>query len=258
MIRTIGVLGGGQLGRMLALEAKRMGLRVVTLDPLPNSPCGQVADEQIVAAYDDLRAVGELGARCDVVTYEFENIPVVSVRALEEERRAMRPSGRVLAITQDRLTEKRFVRDCGVATVEFASVTGERELHRAMERVGLPGVLKTVRGGYDGKGQWLVRDEAAALEALAQAQGATLIYEQFVAFDCEVSVISARGALGASIDFPLAENQHDHGILATSIIPARVSPEVEDRARRRGPSAKVWESSACSASSSSCRARRCT
>src|SRR5579871_4641725 len=121
-VRTIGILGGGQLGRMLTLEAKRMGYRVVALEPVPNSPTGQVADEQIVAAYDDLRAIGELGARSDVVTYEFENIPLGAVTSLENDRRLVRPNGEVLRITQDRILEKSFLRDNGIATAAFAEV----------------------------------------------------------------------------------------------------------------------------------------
>jgi 5-(carboxyamino)imidazole ribonucleotide synthase len=204
-VESIGILGGGQLGRMLTLEAKRMGYRVVTLEPLPNSPCGQVADEQIVAAYDDLRAIGELGARSDVVTYEFENIPLESVRELESQNRIVRPSGDVLRTTQDRILE---------------------ELQSAIASVGFPAVMKTARGGYDGKGQWVVRDAAQAHDALAAAKGAPLIYEAFVPFDLEVSVICARGADGAMVSFPVTENQHDHGVLATTIVPARVSAEV--------------------------------
>ncbi len=231
MIETIGILGGGQLGRMLTLEAKRMGYRVVTLEPFPNSPTGQIADEQIVAAYDDLRAIGELGARSDVVTYEFENIPLASVRALEEERRLVRPSGDVLRITQDRFLEKTFVREIGCSVAPFAPVTEEAELAEAIAAVGFPAVLKVARGGYDGKGQWVVRDEREARDALAAARGAALIYEAFVPFDLEASVICARGADGASIAFPVTENQHDHGVLATTIVPARVTDEVAARVR---------------------------
>ena len=228
-IETIGILGGGQLGRMLTLEAKRMGYRIVTLEPLPNSPCGQVADEQIVAAYDDLRAIGELGARCDVVTYEFENIPLASVRALEADGRLVRPSGDVLRITQDRLLEKSFVRDAGCTVGAFAGVSDASELDSAMEAIGFPAVMKTARGGYDGKGQWVVRDAASARAALADALGAALIYEAFVPFDLEVSVICARGSDGTIVSFPVTENQHDHGVLATTIVPARVSPEIAAR-----------------------------
>jgi len=229
MIETIGILGGGQLGRMLTLEAKRMGYRIVTLEPLPNSPCGQVADEQIVAAYDDLRGIGELGARCDVVTYEFENIPLDSVRALERDGRTVRPSGDILRITQDRILEKTFVRDAGCAVAPFAAVSDEASLARAIEAVGFPGVLKTARGGYDGKGQWVVRDAAQARAALDEARGAALIYEAFVPFDLEVSIICARGSDGTIVRFPVTENQHDHGVLATTIVPARVSADIAAR-----------------------------
>jgi 5-(carboxyamino)imidazole ribonucleotide synthase len=228
---TIGILGGGQLGRMLTLEAKRMGYRVVTLEPLPNSPCGQVADEQIVAAYDDLRAIGELGARSDVVTYEFENIPLDSVRALEADGRLVRPGGDVLRITQDRLLEKAFLVEAACAVAPFAAVSSEAELAAALAKVGLPAVLKTARGGYDGKGQWVVRSAEEAREAFAAARDAALIFERFIPFDLEVSVIAARGAGGALVSFPVTENQHDHGVLATTIVPARIPPEVAGRVR---------------------------
>ena len=230
MIETIGILGGGQLGRMLTLEAKRMGYRVVTLEPLPNSPCGQVADEQIVAAYDDVRAIGELGARSDVVTYEFENIPLESVRALESDGRNVRPSGEVLRITQDRLFEKTFVRDTGCVVAPFAAVGDDATLAAAIADIGFPAVIKTARGGYDGKGQWVVRDAAQARVALAEARGAALIYEAFVPFDLEISVICARGMDGRIVRFPVTENQHDHGVLSTTIVPARVSATVAERA----------------------------
>jgi len=229
VIRTIGILGGGQLGRMLTLEAKRMGYRVVVLEPLPNSPTGQIADEQIVSAYDDLRFIGELGARADVVTYEFENIPLASVEALEADRRLVRPSAAVLRITQERLLEKQFLRDCGVDVADFAPVRTIEELGTAIEAVGFPAVLKTTMGGYDGKGQWVVRDVREAAEAFAQAGGRPLICEQFVAFDIELSIIAARNAQGEIVTFPVAENQHDRGVLATTIVPARISNDVAAR-----------------------------
>jgi 5-(carboxyamino)imidazole ribonucleotide synthase len=234
VIETIGILGGGQLGRMLTLEAKRMGYRVVTLEPFPNSPCGQVADEQIVAAYDDLRAIGELGARSDVVTYEFENIPLESVLALEHGGRMVRPSSDVLRITQDRLLEKSFVRDAGFAVAPFVAVRNASDLPAAFREVGLPAVIKTARGGYDGKGQWVARNEEEAHEAIVAARGAELIFESFIPFDLEVSVICARDAEGTIVSFPVTENVHDHGVLATTIVPARVSESV---ARRAGETA---------------------
>ncbi len=229
---AIGILGGGQLGRMLTLEAKRMGYRVVVLEPLTNSPTGQIADEQIVSAYDDLRFIGELGARTDVVTYEFENIPLVSVEALEADRRLVRPSGAVLRITQERLLEKQFVRECGIDTVDFAAVTTSADLPAAFERIGFPAVLKTTIGGYDGKGQWLVRTAAEAAEAVAAVKGRPLIYERFSPFDKELSIICARNATGEIVTYPVAENEHDRGVLATTIVPARIPAAIAERVRR--------------------------
>jgi 5-(carboxyamino)imidazole ribonucleotide synthase len=232
VIRTIGILGGGQLGRMLTLEAKRMGLRVVTLEPFPNSPTGQVADEEIVAAYDDLRAIGELGARSDVVTYEFENIPLESVLALEADRRIVHPGSRALRITQERILEKTFVRECGLATAEFVPVRSREELDLAASEIGFPGVLKTTLGGYDGKGQWVVHGPADVARAWSEAKGRALIWERLIAFERELSIIAARNEHGEIVAFPTSENQHDHGVLATTIVPARIDPAVAERARR--------------------------
>lgn len=231
MIRSLGILGGGQLGRMLTLEAKRMGYRVVTLEPLPNSPTGQIADEQIVAAYDDLRAIGELGARCDVVTYEFENIPLESVLALEADRRIVHPGSTALRITQERILEKTFVRECGIPTAEFAPVRSRAEFDLAQHSLGLPAVLKTTMGGYDGKGQWVVRSAADAEAAWTAAKGRPLIWERLIAFDRELSIIAARNAHGQIVAFPTSENQHDHGVLATTIVPGRIDAAIDARAR---------------------------
>jgi len=232
MIQTIGILGGGQLGRMLTLEAKRMGFRIVTLEPFPDSPCGQVADVQIVAAYDDLRAIGELGARTDVVTYEFENIPLASVFALEADRRIVHPGSTTLRITQDRILEKTFVRECGIPTADFAPVRSRAELDAAERAIGFPGVVKTTLGGYDGKSQWVVRSREDAEAAWNQAKGAALIWERWIPFDRELSIIAARNAHGEIVAFPASENQHDHGVLATTIVPGRTAPDVAERARR--------------------------
>ena len=231
MIRTIGVIGGGQLGRMFALDAKRMGYDVITLDPQPRSPCGQIADEQIVAPYDDFDAIERLGARTDVVTYEFENIAIESVRRLETRGYAVAPSSRVLQITQDRIAEKTFARDCGAPVAEFAEVSSPGGVRSAGERIGYPAVLKTVSGGYDGKGQWRVAGENEALAALAEAGGSRLIFERLIPFEREISVICTRSALGEIVSYPPAENEHDAGILSLSLVPARVSPVIASKAR---------------------------
>jgi 5-(carboxyamino)imidazole ribonucleotide synthase len=231
VIATIGILGGGQLGRMLTLEAKRMGYRVVALEPFPNSPTGQVADEQLVAAYDDLRAIGELGARSDVVTYEFENIPLESVLALEADRRLVDPNAAVLRITQERILEKTFVRECGIPTADFVPVGSAADLLVAEGEVGFPAVLKTTMGGYDGKGQWVVRDRVQADAAWLEAKGRPLIWERLIAFERELSIIATRDESGAVVTFPVSENVHDHGVLAMTIVPGRVPPAIAERAR---------------------------
>ena len=228
MIRTIGVIGGGQLGRMFALDAKRMGYDVITLDPQPRSPCGQVADEQIVASYDDLDAIERLGSSSDIVTYEFENIAIGSIRRLEERGYKVAPSSHVLRITQDRVAEKAFARDCGARVADFIEVKSDDDVRNWTG--GYPAVLKTASGGYDGKGQWRVDKIEQALAARAQAGGARLILEQWIAFEREISVVCTRGAGGQIVSYPPAENEHDAGILSMSIVPARVSDAVARRA----------------------------
>ena len=230
-VQTIGVIGGGQLGRMFALDAKRMGYDVVTLDPQEHSPTGQVADAQIVARYDDMAAIEELGRRSDIVTYEFENVAIASVEHLERLGHRVSPSSDVLRVTQDRILEKRFVRECGIPTAAFAPVNGAADLAELAKSVGFPAVLKTVRGGYDGKGQWRVASVEEAEAAVAQAGGAPLIAERFIDFTRELSVVATRNAAGDVVAYPPAENEHDRGILSESFAPARVSAEVAERAR---------------------------
>ncbi|HEV2262271.1 MAG TPA: 5-(carboxyamino)imidazole ribonucleotide synthase [Candidatus Rubrimentiphilum sp.] len=230
MIETIGVIGGGQLGRMFALDAKRMGYSVITLDPQPHSPCGQVSDEQIVAAYDDFRAIDELGRRSDVVTYEFENIAIASVQRLEGNGCRVTPASTVLEITQNRLREKEFAQRCGADVADFAPVRSATDLKNAAEAVGFPAVLKTVRGGYDGKGQWRAESLDAALVAHREANGAELILERWIDFDREISVVATRSECGTIVCYPPAENIHDNGILSVSIAPARIDNEVAQRA----------------------------
>src|SRR5690606_28996654 len=154
--RTIGIIGGGQLGRMLAMAAARLNHRTIILEPQADCPASQVANAQIVAAYDDPQALAELARRCDVVTYEFENVPVAAAQALAESVRAY-PPPRALEVSQDRLVEKRFIRDCGIATADFAAVDDQTGLEAALDRFDGVGVLKTRRLGYDGKGQRLFR-----------------------------------------------------------------------------------------------------
>ncbi len=227
------MIGGGQLGRMFALDAKRMGYEVVTLDPHERSPCGQVADEQIVAAYDDLDAIEELGRRTDVVTYEFENVDIASVRHLEARSYKVAPGSHVLHVTQNRLLEKEFAREAGLGTTAFASVRTVGDLARVAETIGFPAVLKTVRGGYDGKSQWRADSIEEARASLAQAGGGELIFERLVPLACELSVIATRNAHDELVAYPVAENTHDQGILAMTIAPARVDAAIASEATKR-------------------------
>jgi 5-(carboxyamino)imidazole ribonucleotide synthase len=229
-IETIGVIGGGQLGRMFTLDAKRMGYHVITLDPQEHSPSGQVSDEQIVAAYGDLDAIEELGRRSDVITYEFENIDIASVRYLEASSHRVTPSSGVLHVTQNRLREKQFVRDAGLDTTPFAPVRTAADLRAAVERVGFPAILKTAQGGYDGKGQWPAASPEEAEAAIAAAGGAELIFERAVPLKCELSVIATRNAHDEIVSYPVAENTHDRGILTMTVAPARVDARIAKRA----------------------------
>jgi 5-(carboxyamino)imidazole ribonucleotide synthase len=210
-----------------------MGYNVITLDPQDHSPCGQVADEQIVAAYGDLDAIEELGRRSDVITYEFENIDIASVRRLEVLSHRVTPASSVLHVTQNRLREKELVREAGYATVEFARVQNRGELQSAAERISFPAILKTVQGGYDGKGQWQADSIEQAREAVASANGAELIFERMIPLGCELSVIATRNDRGEIVTYPVAENTHDRGILVTTIAPARVDARIAESAQNQ-------------------------
>ncbi|MDQ1910626.1 5-(carboxyamino)imidazole ribonucleotide synthase [Paenibacillus sp. GD4] len=230
---TIGVLGGGQLGRMLALAGRAMGYRFVTLDPTPDSPCGQVADRQITAAYHDVDAARQLADLADVITYEFENVDADVTKLLMSESYVPQGS-QLLYTTQHRLREKRAIEAAGVKVAPYAEIGSAEELRAAVERFGTPCVLKTATGGYDGKGQWVIRslDEVPeAYETLSRAK-TELVLEQFIHFDKEISVIAARSPRGEVKAFPVAENVHVNNILHLSIVPARAADAVLAEAER--------------------------
>lgn len=227
---TIGILGGGQLGKMLAQEAKKMGYRVITLDPTPDCPCAQVCDGQIVAEFSDKIQALKLAKKADVLTYEFENIPAETVEYLEEQGFSVFPSSKVLRITQNRIKEKEFLRSIGVLTADFQAVEKVSDLEKAFSRLGLPAVLKTSTGGYDGKGQVVCRKEADVAKASGSLSNRRLIWEKVVPFTKELSVICARAGSGDIKTFPVSENIHRNNILYMSIVPARVSAAVEKKA----------------------------
>ncbi|HEY0552646.1 MAG TPA: 5-(carboxyamino)imidazole ribonucleotide synthase [Thermoanaerobaculia bacterium] len=223
---TVGVLGSGQLGRMFAIAARRMGYRVHTLSPDTDTPTGQVADREIVAAYDDLDAVRDFARGVEVVTFEFENVSAAAAEAAAEHA-PVRPAGSVLHTTQHRLREKGFLANAGIPVAPFAPVRSLEELEAALGALGTPAVLKTAGWGYDGKGQVKIAAPGEAAAAWAAIGGEEAILETFVDFDREVSVVAARGLDGAFAHFGVIENRHQRHILDVSIAPAAVPPAVE-------------------------------
>ena len=226
----LGVVGGGQLGRMFVLRARVMGYRVTVLEPDPGSPAGQVADTHLRAAYDDPAALDRLAADCAAVTTEFENVPA---GALERLARAVpvRPAAAAVAVAQDRIREKTALVDRGFATAPFRAVTDAAGLDAALAAVPLPAVLKTSRLGYDGKGQATVERREDGAAAFARLGGVPCVLERRLALERELSVILARGADGAVAAFPVGENRHRDGILETTVVPARVPDAVARDAR---------------------------
>lgn len=225
---VIGILGGGQLGRMLAMAAGRLGLATIIFDPDPHAPAAQFASRHICAAYEDRQALGEFAAACHVVTYEFENIPLEAARAIAAEC-PLRPGPLALEKSQDRLTEKSFLLETGLRTAPYHPVASLDELSTALAALDGGAILKTRRLGYDGKGQARLAAGAGRqeLEAAWQAIGEQpAILEGLVAFELEISIIAARSPDGTVTCFDPAHNTHRDGILATSAVPAPVSPQV--------------------------------
>jgi 5-(carboxyamino)imidazole ribonucleotide synthase len=219
---TIGILGGGQLGRMLAVAAARLGLRCHIYDPDPAAPAGHVAAFLTTAAYDDIAALSAFAASVDVITYEFENIPTAALDVLEA-LRPIHPNRRALATSQDRIAEKDFLNSIGLQTAPYAAVNTLADLEAAIATIGTPAILKTTRLGYDGKGQTRLMTPTDAALAWDTLQGAPAVLEGLVPFSHEVSVIVARGQDGAVACYDPGENTHDAGILRTTCVPARLT-----------------------------------
>jgi 5-(carboxyamino)imidazole ribonucleotide synthase len=226
---TIGILGGGQLGRMTALAAARLGYQCHVLTNEPDSPAARLCGAATVAGFTDRQALERFARAVDIATCEFENIPAESVRYVSALKPVL-PRPEILEIAQDRLREKDFLRSIDVDTTAYREVSDPAALVRAMRDFGYPAVLKTVRMGYDGKGQVTLTPEIDAEEAWRRMAGEIGILESFVDFACEISVIVARGANGAWATYPPVENQHINHILDTTIAPARVPPETTMRA----------------------------
>ena len=219
---TIGILGGGQLGRMLSVAAARLGFKTCVFEPGGDCPASHVANYHFQASYDDEDALRKFAAAVDVVTYEFENIPTSALDILEG-LVPVRPGRKVLKISQDRLTEKAFLTDLGLQTAPFAAVDDEVDLAEAITEIGLPAILKTRRFGYDGKGQARIMSEGDAAQALTDMASQEAILEGFVAFTHEVSVIGARNAAGDVACFDPGENVHIDGILRSTTVPANLT-----------------------------------
>lgn len=229
--KTIGILGGGQLGRMLAQAATRLGYRVHVFEPQANCPAGAVAHKEVNAPYDDLAALAAFARECDVVTYEFENVPAAPLQHIES-LTPLRPHWSVLATTQNRSREKRWLRDNKFPHARFAEVAAGGDLASGIREAGVPCVVKTADFGYDGKGQLKVMTEADVPAALEKFTGQAVVIEQFVDFTCEVSAVVARSPSAAVRVFPIAENIHTNHILDFTIVPARVPAEVLAKAEK--------------------------
>lgn len=225
---TIGIIGGGQLGRMTALAAARLGYRCHVFCPDEDGPAVQVA-QSTIAAYDDARALAEFAEAVDVVTFEFENIPAASVRILADHV-AVRPNWRILEIAQDRRAEKAFFQSIGSTVADWQPVNTPDSLAQAVSRLGRPSVLKTARLGYDGKGQVKIVPGTDLEEAWASVQGQESILENFIPFEREISVIVARGVDGTTACFDIVENRHRNHILDVTIAPASISPQLAQEA----------------------------
>jgi len=226
----IGILGGGQLGRMLSLAASQLGMRTHIFCPDENSPAFEVTPHKTVAGYDDEAALERFARSVDLVTYEFENVPVTSAKFLEKFCPVF-PGPMALEVSQDRLTEKAFLTGAGVAVAPYRPVSSPVELNKAIAEIGLPAVLKTTRLGYDGKGQRTIGSNKDAQAVFDQIGGVQLVLEGFIAFEREISVIVARRADGEVVTYEPAENVHENHILKTSTLPATISTETAQAAR---------------------------
>lgn len=227
---TIGMIGAGQLGKMIAVEAKRMGYRVIVLDPTPNAPAAQVADRQIIANFDDVDAVHTLAQLSDVITYEFEHIHTALLKELEEKGHRVYPSANTLQIIQNKYTQKKLLREHQIKVPRFFSVTSLEELKEHFYLLGERAILKTCEGGYDGKGNLVIRSLHELELAYEQWKGRPLMIEEFIDIRKEVSLVVARNS-SEMVHYPISENYHNNSILIKSLIPASIPEKVEKEIR---------------------------
>lgn len=229
-MKKIGIIGGGQLGKMIAISAKEMGVNTTILDPNPDSPAFVVSDEKIIANYDDIKACDELINTCDIITYEFENVSLNSIKYIEKFKSVF-PSSKILSISQNRIFEKQFFKDNKLPVAEFKVVNKEKDIIEFCELYNFPVVIKTATEGYDGKGQKIIKnfDEISSSYLEILEKNKQIIVEQFINFSKEVSIICSRDLSGKITSFPISENIHVNHILDKSIIPARISKNLETK-----------------------------
>ena len=225
----LGVLGGGQLGRMFCMAARNMGYKTLVLDPDANGPAAMVADEYIRAEYDDEQALAQMAERCDAITTEFENVPAESLDYLSA-RRPVNPSADAVAIARHRIQEKDYARQAGLMPAPYAAIRSENDFADAVSLTGLPAILKTTTLGYDGKGQVIVEDEASLQQAFNDLLQVECVLEKKMDLALEISVLLARNAEGDIEVYPPAENEHRNGILHQSVVPARVEAIMAEKA----------------------------
>jgi 5-(carboxyamino)imidazole ribonucleotide synthase len=229
---TLGVLGGGQLGRMFCVAARTLGYRVVVLDPDPESPAGRIADEHIKADYLDQAALDLLASRCAAVTTEFENVPAGSLRYLANKTRVS-PSAEALEIAQNRHREKQFALQAGLQPAPYYFIQAEADIDPAIAAIGVPAILKSATLGYDGKGQAVIHNAAELVSAYAAMGKVACVLEKKIDLALEISVIVARNSRAEAVSYPIAENQHRNGILHLSAVPARIEPALAEQARQQ-------------------------
>ena len=228
----VGIIGGGQLGKMISHEAKRMSLKVIVLDPTDGCPASSIADEQIVADFKDENAIMQLAAKCDVLTYEIELANSVALKTLELKRYPVRPAPETLHIVQNKFRQKSFLRQHKIDVADFEAVRSEDHLYQLCENFGFPVMLKACENSYDGRGNFIITSREQVSKAFNNFSKNELMVEKYVPFTKEISIMVARNPSGEVASFPVAENIHKNGILDTSIVPARINPKVELKAKR--------------------------
>lgn len=229
---SVGIIGGGQLGKMIAHEARRMSLKVIILDPTEGCPASKIADEQIVADFKDENAIMKLAEKCDVLTYEIELANSAALKELEAKSYPVRPAPETLRIIQNKYRQKSFLKDHGIAMPDFALVRSEDHLQELCKKFGFPAMLKACEDSYDGRGNFLITSKSKVHEALTYFSGRECMLEKFVPFTKEISIMVARNPSGQIESFPVAENMHKNNILDTTIVPARISRKVELKAKK--------------------------